>query len=379
MADTRDNFKVCLVAPFPPRKGGVTVQTALLARYLAEDGIEVLPVDTNLQSLRSRWLAPLRLLLQPWAVLFRLLKNVPKCSVVHFQAASYWGYVPVVIGVPVARLFGKRCVMSYQGGAGPKFMDRVPWLVKMPMRMCGAVAVCSDELRAGFAERGINAHLVKNVFDSALFKYRKRPRVQPKIAWNRSMNDTYDPLSAVKAFEIVKQDYPDATLVMTSDGPLTAAVKEYADQNGLTGVTLTGRVPVQDVARVLDEADICLNTSRIDGLPTSLLEAAACGLPIVSTKAGGIPSLFEDTLSALLVEIGDYQAMASAIIGLLKDPEKASRLGNAARDVAMDYTWERASRKLFQLYGIPESPEENDATRGLPEDAHVEGEMHGSI
>jgi glycosyltransferase involved in cell wall biosynthesis len=197
MSDVSDKLRVCMVAPFPPRRGGVTVQTALLVRYLEQEGVEVVKVDTNLSSLRIRGLGPLRLVLQPWVVLFRLLRSVPKCDVVHFQSASYWGYMPTLIGVPIARLFRKRTVLSYQGGMGPRFMDRFGWFAKMPFRVATVATVCSLQLQDAFAKRGIRTELLSNLFDAGLFRFRDREKIEPKLVWTRSMEEVYDPLAAL--------------------------------------------------------------------------------------------------------------------------------------------------------------------------------------
>lgn len=348
----RNKLRVCVVGPFPPRKGGVTVQTALLVRYLEREGIEVLSVDTNLPSLRARGLAPLRLLLQPWVVLLRLLKGLPKCDAVHFQAASYWGFMPTLIGVPIARLFGKRIVLSYQGGMGARFMDRFGWLAKMPFRLATVATTCSRELNDAFSERGVETELLNNVFDAEMFKYRERSRIEPRLVWTRCMEELYDPLAAVKVYELVRERWPNATLVMTSDGSLMGSVRDYVKQRSLDGVTLTGYIPTRELARAMDEGEICLNTSKIDGLPTALLEAAAAGLPIVTTSAGGIPALFENGVSAMMVGVGDVQGLADAIAELLEDPAKACGLGKAAREVAAAYSWDRVSKQIARIYGL---------------------------
>lgn len=341
-----------MVAPFPPRKGGVTVQTALLVRYLEQEGVKVLRVDTNLRSLRGRGLGPLRLAVQPWAVLFRLLSSVGKCDVVHFQSASYWGFMPTIIGAPIAKLFGKRMVISYQGGKGPEFIDRWGWLATMPFRLATVTAVCSGQLQSAFAERGIRTELVRNLFDAGLFLFRRRDRIAPRLVWTRSMEEIYDPFAAVKVYELVREQHPDASLVMTSDGSLGGPLRDYIRERGLSGVTLTGRIPTEDVARVMNEADICLNTSRVDGLPTALLEAAASGLPIVTTSAGGIPGLFDNGVSAVIVDIGDVQGLADAVMDLLSDPDKAKRLGEAARSVSKACTWDQVSGEVARIYGL---------------------------
>lgn len=352
MSSGKKQLKICMVAPYPPRKGGVTVQTELLVHNLEKSGFKVLKVDTNLQRVRVRGLGPLRLALQPWVVLFRLLANVPRCDVVQFQSASYWGFMPTLLGVPIARTFGKRSVITYQGGMGPVFMDRFSWLVKMPFRLATVATVCSVELQEAFKKRCVQTVLLRNLFDSELIKFRERTKIEPRIAWTRSMDEIYDPIAALKVFEIVRKQHPNVKLVMTSNGSMMQAVRDYADSQGLDGVSLPGRVPKEELASIVDEADLYLNTSRQDGLPTSLLEAAASGLPIVTTNAGGIASLFEHEKSAIICEIGDIEGLAGSILRLLANPEKAMEIGRAARDVAEQYTWPHVSKDLAKIYGL---------------------------
>jgi glycosyltransferase involved in cell wall biosynthesis len=78
-----------------------------------------------------------------------------------------------------------------------------------------------------------------------------------------------------------------------------------------------------------------------------VLEAAAFGLPVVSTDVGGIPSLLRDGEEALLVPEGDAEAMAGAVRRLLEEPGLAGRLSAAGREVAERSSWERV-RPLWE-------------------------------
>lgn len=352
MVSQERKLRVCMVAPFPPRKGGVTVQTALLTRYLEQSGIEVLKADTNLQSLRRRGLGPIRLALQPWVVLFRMLGSISKCDVVHFLAASYWGFTPTALGVPLCRMLGKHSVVSYLGGQGPQFIDRFPWLTKPIFRRATVITVCSNELKDEFERRGVACELVNNIFESELYTPSIRNSVKRKLAWTRAFEETYDPMGAIKAFEIVKSRFPDASLVMTSNGSLMAQVQNYIRERQIQDVSLPGRVPKEDVADFMRRADICINTSQLDGLPTALLEAAGTGLPIITTPVGGIPTAFTDGVSAMMVPVGDPEALANAIIDLIENPDRADRIGSAGREVALCHTWERLKETWMRIYGF---------------------------
>ena len=84
-----------------------------------------------------------------------------------------------------------------------------------------------------------------------------------------------------------------------------------------------------DVLGCVKGFDLFAMSSVTEGLGTSLLDAMACARPIVATRAGGIPEIVEDGISALLVPPRDHRAMAAAIVRLLKDAPLRRRLGDA--------------------------------------------------
>lgn len=343
--------RVCMVSPFAPRKGGVAVQTELLAKHLSDEGVDVIKIDTNLQRLRIKWIGtPIRLALQPWIVLARLLLNIRKCDVVHIQGAVYWGFLPAIIAVPVSMLFRKPCILSFHSGAGPQFLDRFPSFIKSIFQHATKTSSVSLELQQELSKRGIDTEILNNLFDHETFTYRERKSIAPRFVWIRYLERFYDPMTALKTFEIVKQRYPDATLLLAGNGYLEGSLREYITEHEITGVTMPGMLSRAEVAKALRDADICLNTTRYDGLPTSLLEAAASGLPIVTTGAGGINSLFKNYEEAMVVPIGDSQALADAALELLDNPDYAFEMAKAARCVTELYTWETIRCRISELY-----------------------------
>jgi glycosyltransferase involved in cell wall biosynthesis len=81
----------------------------------------------------------------------------------------------------------------------------------------------------------------------------------------------------------------------------------------------------------LDQADVFLNTSRIDNTPVSVTEAMASGLPVVSSNAGGVPDLLTHERDGLLFDPGDSQGMAEAVIRIATEPGLAEQLVRNAR------------------------------------------------
>jgi glycosyltransferase involved in cell wall biosynthesis len=105
-----------------------------------------------------------------------------------------------------------------------------------------------------------------------------------------------------------------------------------------------------DVADILPALDVFVLSSRYEGLPVSLLEAMASGVPPVATAVGGVPEVVTDGRDGLLVPAGQPAALATAIGRLLDDVDLRSRLGAAARERARDFDIARAVRFMEQWY-----------------------------
>ncbi|MCA9618269.1 MAG: glycosyltransferase [Myxococcales bacterium] len=127
------------------------------------------------------------------------------------------------------------------------------------------------------------------------------------------------------------------------DGPLARALAARVAARRLTGVVeLSGPQPPAAIARALDEADVFLLPSVTaaggdeEGIPVSLMEAMAAGLPVVSTRHAGIGELVEDGVSGLLVEERDVAAALARLAQLAADPALRQRLGAEARRVVTE-------------------------------------------
>jgi glycosyltransferase involved in cell wall biosynthesis len=116
------------------------------------------------------------------------------------------------------------------------------------------------------------------------------------------------------------------------EGPTRSPLEAERTRLGLEqAVTLLGAVEQRVVGSWLQRATVAVLTSRSEGMPVSLMEAAACGVPAVAPAVGGIPELVEDGATGLVIPPGDALALASALERLLLDRDLRTRLGTAAR------------------------------------------------
>ena len=143
---------------------------------------------------------------------------------------------------------------------------------------------------------------------------------------------------------------PRTRLVIAGDGPLLPQLSAQIEELGLSQVARCLGVR-RDVPAVLNALDTFVLTSDTEGLPLVVLEAAATGLPIVSTAVGGIPTVVAEGETGYLVPVGDEHALRDRVAGLIADPAASRAMGARARDAAVSrYSAERMRREYLELY-----------------------------
>jgi glycosyltransferase involved in cell wall biosynthesis len=158
---------------------------------------------------------------------------------------------------------------------------------------------------------------------------------------------------AIRTLAHLKHAMPDAVLTMAGEekGSLRT-VRTLASSIGVeSSVRFVGFLNDSVKPEMFNLHDIFLNTNIIDNMPISVLEAAAFGLPVISTDVGGIPQMLEHEQTGLLVPSDDHEAMASAILRLLREPVLAERLSRNGRIMAEASSWDRVYplwRKAFE-------------------------------
>ena len=270
------------------------------------------------------------------------------------RAAHFFRFVLVLpacanTGDPDREIYGRKTVLNYHSGEAEDHLTRWKSAVKT-LCIPDKIVVPSGYLKDVFAKWNFHTEVIFNFVDFSSFRFRQRKPLRPVFLSNRNMMAMYNVGVILRAFAIIQQRHPDAVLTVAGDGPERTMLEDLARQLGLRNTTFTGQVSNSEMPQLYDQADIYLNSSEIDNMPLSIIEAYACGTPVVTTDPGGIPYMLAHEQTGLLVPQRKPEALAAAAMRLLEDPALADRLIANARAACEQYTWEATRRQWVALY-----------------------------
>jgi glycosyltransferase involved in cell wall biosynthesis len=158
------------------------------------------------------------------------------------------------------------------------------------------------------------------------------------------------PHTLLKAAARIIREAPRTLFVFVGDGPERVELERSAAETGLGGhVRFAGER--SDMPEVYASLDVFVQPSFSEGMPMTVLEAMAAGLPIVATSVGAIPSLLQPAECGLLCRPNDADELADALLRVLRDGALARRLGNAAQQHLRErYSAEAMARQYLALY-----------------------------
>ncbi len=276
--------RILLVGPSLDILGGQAVQLARLLTHLrGTTGIDVdfLPVNPRLRGplcalQRVKYVRTIATSVVYIATLFR---RVPHYDVVHAFSASYYSYLLAPLPALLAgRLYHKRTLLNYHSGEADDHLANWRSAVPTMRRFADAIVVPSGYLVDVFHRHGLAARAIFNFVDAARLPTRECDEFRPVFFSNRNLEPLYNVRCTLDAFAIVQRDIPDAQLVVAGDGSERNALEKHAHDLDLRNVSFVGRVRPDLMGALYAAADIYLNSSNIDNMPISIIEAYAAGL-----------------------------------------------------------------------------------------------------
>lgn len=229
--------------------------------------------------------------------------------------------------VPV-RISSER-IMAWEGPVR-RTLNR--WTVPLATHVVAVSERVAEYARHEFRVPADRLTTIPNGVDLAHFRPAARPARSKAvvIGCTARLHRKNDHGSLLTAFAQIAPQWPDARLLLVGRGPEEERLRAMANRLELSArVRFAGEQA--DVAPSLEEMDLYVQSSIAEGMPNSVLEAMAVGLPVVATAVGGTPEVVADDETGLLVPPGDPAAMAAALTTLLADRAKAGAFGRAGR------------------------------------------------
>jgi glycosyltransferase involved in cell wall biosynthesis len=258
-------------------------------------------------------------------------------DVVH----AHLGYSAILVPL-AARLAGKPVVATLHVNPQPHTRRR-EWLkerlsVRIPARL-GRVVFVSEHAYNQYARRhGPARHtwrMIRNGVDLDRYTVKQQTNSIERPVWAvvAALRPDKNHVALIRAWADVVAEYPEATLLIVGDGPSKDDIERAVADAGLEGsVRMLGRR--EDVPDILRTVHGVVSASVDEALPTALIEAGACGLPVVAADAGGTREIVVDGVTGRLVPVGDVPALAEALLNIIAYPAKAAAYGAAGRKLA---------------------------------------------
>jgi colanic acid/amylovoran biosynthesis glycosyltransferase len=277
----------------------------------------------------------------------------------------YFGHIAVHL-LPLIRAWPKPSVVSFHGADVLVDMNK-PAYRRATEEMLDAVRrvlVRSESLRRALVDLGADEKkidILRTGIPLDEFPFRARSFAandEWRLVQAGRLIEKKGLQTTLRAFASFLERYPNSTLTIAGEGPLIAQLRDLARELLIENRVIFAGFTSQDGLREIFYAShIFLHPSETgrdgnqEGVPNSMLEAMATGLPVFATKHGGIPEAIESGVSGILVPERDHEALARALLDAVKDRELLARLARAgAEEVAQKFEQSIQVRRLEDIY-----------------------------
>jgi glycosyltransferase involved in cell wall biosynthesis len=277
----------------------------------------------------------------------------------------YFGHIAVHL-LPLIGAWKHPSVVSFHGADVMVDMNKLAYR-EATLQILDAVTmvlVRSESLRRALVDLGCSPEkieLQRTGIPVEEFPYRERA-VPEDGEWRfvqagRLIEKKGLPVT-LRAFSTFLKQYPKANLTIAGEGPLLPELQNIARELGVADrVSFTGFISQEQLREIYYRSHIFLHPSQIgrdgnqEGIPNSMLEAMATGLPVFATEHGGIPEAIENGISGVLVAEGDDEALARALFSAAKDPDSLSQIAKCGADgVRQNFDLSNQARRLDDIY-----------------------------
>ena len=171
----------------------------------------------------------------------------------------------------------------------------------------------------------------------------------------KALEGTYGIEYLIRSFALVERKWNGRRklrLIIVGDGPLRRSLEQLVGDLGLSNqVSFVGGVPHSQVPELLNTFSVFCALSLRESFGVAVLEASACGIPVVVTNVGGLPEIVQNGVTGLIVPPKDIGAVAGALEKLIEDEPFRRTLGAAGRKLVLEnYEWSENATRMEGVY-----------------------------
>lgn len=256
----------------------------------------------------------------------------------------------------IATFFGKlrkkKIIINLRGGALPDFYENGNQLrFKKLFKKVDLVLSPSKYLQEFLKKKKLKVVYLPNSINIKSFPFNRNKIIPFSLLWVRAFTEIYNPELAVKTLYEVKKEFPLSRLTMIGPdkGLLSDVTRLVKKLNLQDSVDILGPINNDDLYKYYQTHSIFLNTTSYESYGVAVMEAASCGIPIISTSVGELPFLWKDNENILLIEKFDKQIMANAVFCLFKSNDLCLKLSKNAKLNSENYDWKNIYPKWLKL------------------------------
>lgn len=289
------------------------------------------------------------------AVFLRFYAKKHKFALVHVHSAKSHlvAFISLLLGSKIPVVLSRRV----------DFIPSTNWLTRWRYnhrgikRIVGVSHAISEIMREYIdkaKDRCVTVHdgIDINKFGQTLASFKETYNIAEDkrvVANTSALADHKDYFTFLDTVRVLLNRRKDVAFIIFGTGPMEHEIKDYAEQIRVKdNVIFAGFV--KNLPQILPQLDVFLMTSKTEGLGTSILDAFACKVPVVATRAGGIPEAVIDGKTGLLAEVGDKEALADQVERLLDNPQLRKEVTDGASAHLAGFTKEAMAEKTIAIY-----------------------------
>lgn len=332
MHSTKNNNrpKILLVGPIILDKNNSGGEGEKLYQKLKQEGYEI--------NRRSTYRSKIsRLISSMYFIVFKPRKY----DVIILMLFSGKAFILEFLVTITAKLYRKQIVGVIHGGAFHHFYTHFPETTDLVFNRIDQLYSPSHFLINYFSARGHYVKYLPNFVNLDLFPLRKKKDFNYSIVWIRAFHSVYNPQLIIKAVSRLKEKYPKLQLYMAgADKGELEFCKKVAEENNIKNrVHFIGYIQNTELSDELSKHDIFVNTTSFESFGVSLIEAAACGLPIISSNVGEIPMIWNNETNILLFDDKNLEQLVQQLDKMISSEELRNKIAFNGNLIALQFQW----------------------------------------